>query len=124
MARLENGKPSETQSVLGIKGKCCFCAERSSAFWMESGKPVEICGSCAERVLPQLLADAVEYSPGDPGPYCRTLSTVERRFWKALAGRFWRERSKCKKQNTIGVDADTTSNPLENEGFVNKIGRK
>jgi hypothetical protein len=73
-----------------FKGMCSFCDEgRSSAFWQGSlSVPIEVCTSCAEKVLPCLIADAVHLHPvNEMSSIRQSLGEVISSYWRGIAHR-------------------------------------
>ena len=86
---------SETLDALGVRGSCQCCDEPGVAYWDSGGEkqPLEICASCAHKILPVLFADAVEIGPPVHEHHVAgALRTFEADFWRAVALRILRDR--------------------------------
>ena len=64
--------------------KCSFCGEKPEAYWHEM-QTVFVCRSCAVKILPRLIADAVY--PPSIDLAAQTLDKVLKEFYHGLAFR-------------------------------------
>ena len=74
--------------------QCDGCGEVAVAFWQGFGE-IQVCASCAESVLPRLIADAANLK-GAPRQSAlddakRSWQQAQTEFWHGVAARLIRE---------------------------------
>lgn len=75
-----------------VSGECSFCGEKATAYWHELST-ISICPQCAVRILPALIADAIQFPIVLSYDSAKNvLVKVERNYWQAMASRLIAER--------------------------------
>jgi hypothetical protein len=80
------------QAAVESEHRCGACGQRATAAWHGAESTLAVCSLCAQEVLPQMLADAVQIVGQRDSELRDIFNRIESRFWRAMALRLHKEK--------------------------------